>query len=826
MSCQREIRSAERGETVMRDFQKERRLSWYVLLMECMMVVFVLHANYDIPRARWLMEAVLALVMLIVTRVIISKDVKKISNFVQAASMILAGMVIYLCYSLESGSDRMLPACMFFVLVECTIYKNIKLNIFVTAMNIFFSMLTMALSGVGILYHTYSRVEFFYILCLMLTASGLMLFMQSKDLFTDRVAREGEDTLDDLLEIVEMKCEEATVAAEAKSNFLANMSHEIRTPINAVLGMNEMILREAKEDEIRAYAQNIQSAGTTLLSLINDILDISKIESGKMEIMPERYELNALLYDIILVIQPRLEKKQLQLQLDVDETIPNVLYGDEVRIRQIITNIMTNAVKYTEKGSVTLHVKAEKKDMRHITLKIAVEDTGIGIKESKDVLFQSFQRGGDLRAHHIEGTGLGLSITQQLLHMMDSNLEMESEFGKGSTFSFELVQAVVSEDPMGKLNELYKKRLTQDRKYKESFIAPNAKILVVDDNKLNQAVVCSLLKQTQVQIDTASDGVQCLERCMDKRYDLILMDHLMPNMDGVEALKELRKDKEGPNYESPVLIITANAVAGMKQQYLSMGFQGFLSKPVQAQLLEEALIQFLPQDLVTITGQEAVTAEEELQQQEQLHELIEQLAIADMDLEDALRYSSGTVSDVLSNIQGYLNDSVDNRARIQKEYEKRSWNDFKIHVHALKSTSRIVGAVHMAFLAAEMEKAAAGENITYILGHLEEMMKEHIQLCDDLNRLLSHKKVQEMIPKVQEEECELDAYRADAEQFLQAVNEYDVDFELLREFCNRYPQGYELEELRTQLTAAVDSFDYEQMANLLEQMMAQLNMEG
>lgn len=801
----------------MRDFHRERKLMWYVLVLESVLVLLDLHMSWEVDMTRYTAELLACLFAVVLTRILAVQPTEKCSDFFQGALTAGCGIAVYVCYSLETQSDRMLPACMFFVLVECTMFKNLQLNIFVTAMNVFLYLITMAFDALGILHRSYSRMEFFFIFLLALIASGLMIHMQIKDLFTERVAREDEKSLDDLLQLVEMKCEDATAAAEAKSSFLANMSHEIRTPINAVLGMNEMILREEQDEEIRGYAQNIQRAGTSLLSLINDILDISKIESGKMEVVPEKYQLNTLLYDILLVIQPRMEKKSLQLELDIDENIPNELYGDEVRIRQIITNILTNAVKYTEKGSVTLRVKMERKDKRHIVLKVAVKDTGIGIKESKEVLFASFQRGGDLKAHHIEGTGLGLSITQHLLQMMDSELEMDSVYGKGSTFYFDLPQIVVRDEPMGNLNDLYQKRLDKEQQYRVSFTAPQAHVLVVDDNAMNRTVVQSLLKQTQVQIDTAEDGRKCLEICAKNHYDLILMDHLMPNMDGVEAFHALRDDKKGINYRTPVIILTANAVAGMKQGYLDEGFNGFLSKPVQAQLLEEALMQHLPEELVKLAEQEAVDDTEEKIRRQTVRDAIDQLQLADLDLDDALQYSSGTVVDVLDNIKGYLLEFEDNRERIRKEYEDKNWNDFKIHVHALKSTSRVVGAIHMAFLAERMEKAAGAEDVSYITENFENLMSEYADLCMDLNHLLSEPAVREFMPMSMEVEQEEGSYLSEVRKLLQGVQEYDVDFEQMRAFCNRYPGRQNLKKERMELAKAVEDFDYEAIGRMLQQ---------
>ncbi len=801
----------------MKDFRRERKMVWYIVLVECVVILFTIRAAYGTPLWRLLADIGVCLAGLAVTRILAVMPGEKCSDFLYGAITLSFGMAVCICYSLESGSDRMLPMCMFFALAESMIFKNVSLHIFVTAMNIFVCVISTILSSLGLMDHAFGQIEFMFVLLVMVVLSAVLMFTLSRDLFLDRVAREDEKSLDDLLQLVEMKCEEATAAAEAKSSFLANMSHEIRTPINAVLGMNEMILRENEDEVIRGYAQNIQSAGQTLLSLINDILDISKIESGKMELVPEKYQLNELLYDILLVIQPRMEKKGLRLVLDIDEKIPNDLFGDEVRIRQIITNILTNAVKYTEEGSVTLRVAMKKMDEDHIMLHVSVADTGIGIKETKEVLFASFQRGGDLRAHHIEGTGLGLSITQQLLEMMGSDLQMESKYGKGSTFSFDLLQKTMGTEPMGNLDDLYQKRLAQEQKYRESFTAPDARVLVVDDNVMNQTVVKSLLKKTQVQIDSANDGAACLEKCKLKHYDLILMDHLMPNMDGIEAFHALRADKDGPNATTPVIVLTANAVAGMKQQYMDEGFNGFLSKPIQAQLLEETLRHYLPGELVTLTERKIEEDAEEERRRDILQNAADRRGLTDLALDDALQYSSGTIADVLDNIKSYLSESGPGRDRIRREYDTENWNDFKIHVHALKSTSGVIGAVHMSYSAKRMEEAAASGDLDYIRANFDTLVREHEQLCADLGRVMADPSVQAMMPEAEATEQEPSAYVAEAEEILRGVKEYDVDFERLREFCNRYPAGTPLKEERQKLSRASEDFDYDEIERILEQ---------
>lgn len=790
-----------------------------MLVLEGAIIFYTLHCHHGMPMEQIVPRMLLYLLFVIVSRVITNRSNIKRGpdwDFIQGICVMTTGVIGYFIYSISVHSSRMLPACLFFIVVESSIYKNISLNMYIFALGIFSSVVSIGLSELGYVGIDYSTDEFLFFMLLYVVACLLSLMMLNEDLFIERVAREDEKSLDDLLKLVELKCNEATMAAEAKSSFLANMSHEIRTPINAVLGMNEMILRESEEENILGYAHNIQSASTTLLSLINDILDISKIESGKMEVVPEKYELGALLYDLILVIQPRLEKKNLLLILDIDKDIPNQLYGDEVRIRQIITNILTNAVKYTETGSVTFHVHMTRRDKAHIVLHVAVEDTGIGIKEGKDVLVQSFQRGGDLKAHHIEGTGLGLSITQQLLHLMDSELEMESVYGEGSTFSFHLVQTVLDETPMGDINELYQKRIKSEKKYQVSFEAPMAAILVVDDNSMNRSVVKALLKQTKVGIDMAENGKQAVEMCDTKAYDLVLMDHLMPVMDGVEAFRAIRSNELGPNYHTPIVILTANAVAGMKQTFLDEGFDGFLSKPVQGELLEATLMKYLPKELVTIVERDEDSGAEESERLQILKDTIERLDFIELSLEDAMQFSSGQVVDALDNMKGYLTESEDVRKNLTDEYERGDWNNFKIHVHALKSTSRIIGAVHLGYLAEQMELASGREDEAFLHEHMSELMDEYKEFCGCLRELLNQPEVQAIMKKKIEVTIDLKDYLQKLEKLLEQVENFDVDFDEMGQFVGSFPAQNHLEEERRKLEEAVDAFDYEGISDQLK----------
>ena len=394
----------------------------------------------------------------------------------------------------------------------------------------------------------------------------------------------------------------AVAANEAKSAFLSSMSHEIRTPITAVLGMNEMIIRESDDPSIISYAKNIKSAGTSLLVLINDILDFSKIESGKMDIISVEYETRLLLNDLKNMICPKAESKELKFIMDIDPELPSALFGDEVRIKQVITNLLTNAVKYAEKGSVTLKVGFSRKNADTIGLKVSVTDTGMGIrKEDREKLFAQFVRLDEKKNRNIEGTGLGLNITNNLLNMMGSKLVVESEYGRGSVFSFEISQPVRNGAPIGDFEKVADTDASKE-KYMPKFKAPDARILMVDDTPINIVVFKGLLKKTEIKVDSATGGRECIELATRNKYDIIFLDHMMPVMDGIETLNELReKYPDSINADTPIVCLTANAISGAKDTYMEAGFTDYLTKPINPAKLEEMIYSYLPEEKKSIS---------------------------------------------------------------------------------------------------------------------------------------------------------------------------------------------------------------------------------
>ncbi len=389
---------------------------------------------------------------------------------------------------------------------------------------------------------------------------------------------------------------------KAENHFFSSMSHEIRTPINTIIGLNEIILRGDVPEDVAENARNIQGASKMLLTLINDILDLSKIESGKMEIVKVSYETGAFFSEIVNMIWIKAKEKGLEFKLHVDPSIPSMLCGDEVRIKQILINLLNNAVKYTSEGSVTLSVRCERMALNRVRVWYSVEDTGQGVKkENIPYIFNAFKRVDEEKNRHIEGTGLGLSIVQQMVELMDGEISVNSVYTKGSQFIVMLEQDIVDEKELGTFTLASRMKIHEREQYKQSFEAPDAHILVVDDNDMNLMVVRKLLAETKIQIDTASSGAECLKLTQDQRYDGILMDHLMPEMDGIQCFHALRTQPAGLCQDVPVIALTANAGSDNQLLYRKEGFSGYLAKPVSGALLEAAVLNILPRELVKLS---------------------------------------------------------------------------------------------------------------------------------------------------------------------------------------------------------------------------------
>ena len=526
---------------------------------------------------------------------------------------------------------------------------------------------------------------------------------------------------------------DSEAANQAKSTFLANMSHEIRTPIHIILGMNEAIKRCTHSAKVLECAAKIDEASAMLGSLVDNVLDVSKIESGKMELLPDVYQTSELVSTLKLLGTVRSEKKKLAFQMELDRQLPNALYGDLPRIKQIATNLLSNAVKYTESGGVTLSITQKKgPSPEEIVLCITVTDTGIGIKaEALPTLFDAFTR-ADLTGHrYIEGTGLGLAIVQKLTELMHGKVHLQSEYGVGSTFSVELPQMIAAAE-QGPVRETRTK----------SFLAPEGRILVVDDNAENLTVMRSLLERTQLRVDTVSSGKDCVQVVKDASYHLILMDYMMPDMDGIQTLGKLR---ELPGFSAPVIALTANAISGTEQLLLDAGFAAYVTKPVSWNHLEDLLARYLPGDLVTeITLERLDTPLLETLKQK----TGSRLAAYGLDLDKALDYFSGDLLQYQNTLTIYLRNYPMEREKIDSLRAQGDFAGLRFLVHALKSKAKNIGAERLSEIAGHMEllceigESAEAESLMPYLLYLWERSQDGLRLIEqELHLLLPVEKV-------------------------------------------------------------------------------------
>lgn len=500
---------------------------------------------------------------------------------------------------------------------------------------------------------------------------------------------------------------EAENANRAKSKFLARMSHEIRTPINAIMGMNEMILRESEDNDIRKYAKDAKSSSEILLKIVNEILDSSKIESGMMELEPVNYKLNTLLTDLYRMMKIRAEEKNLSLIFDIAPNLPNEYFGDDKRIEQVLTNLLTNAVKYTDRGQVTLKIAGDiTGDIA--TLHCMVKDTGIGIKQ-EDIgkIYEEFKRIGLSRNRYIEGSGLGMSIAQHFLKLMGSEIHISSEYEKGSEFSFDLKQQIVNPQPIGNFRQSFEDSETEE-KTEDSLllIAPKVKVLVVDDVEMNRKVFKMLLKKTQIQIQEATGGAECLKMLEEQTFDMIFMDHMMPEMDGIETKHEI--DKRGLAQGVPIIMLTANAILSDREKYMEKGFHDFLSKPILINKLEQILHKYLPKELIVEENSNKIEIKEEKAALPQIDEFHFDYALSIVREEEVLYKFLLDFQKSLESIPGKLEMLYANALN------ETGIDEYRTEVHALKSTAATVGALLLSQLARLLEIAAIEKDMEKI----------------------------------------------------------------------------------------------------------------
>ena len=501
--------------------------------------------------------------------------------------------------------------------------------------------------------------------------------------------------------------EEAMEANRAKSTFLANMSHEIRTPINVMLGMNEMILRESESREVVQYAKSVEKAGNYLLSLINNILDITRIESKKLDIIEEKFSLRQLVQEVCLIGAKQAEAKNLEFVVDVEKTLPEYLIGDALHIKQVILNLINNAVKYTKKGKIFLEVCQEEKQ-----ISFSVKDTGIGIKkEDMEALFDMFMRADIKRHRNIEGSGLGLTIAKELCEQMGGHIQAESIYGKGSNFTVYFPLKDAGTEKIGQWKVVEGEPVQEKRK---KFFASEAQILLVDDSEQNIQVITSLLRRTGVQLDTAASGFECIEKVRNKKYHLIFLDYMMPEMDGIETFHRLKKEVNGQSV--PVIALTADVSTGIHQHFLSEGFSDYLSKPVMWEKLEELLLQWLPAALVSMKNG---AGEDWNITEKQLLDLKQKLKKWDIELSEGLRLLSGSISQYRKLAELFVEYYMPNKEQLARSFERLQNTQKEIKnmtglIHTLKSNARAVGAIELYELSFVMEKKGKIQDVNYI----------------------------------------------------------------------------------------------------------------
>lgn len=668
----------------------------------------------------------------------------------------------------------------------------------------------------------------------------IIMYLQSDETFNITLAAIGlfvllavtmVNTIKDIYTLSQEK-QEALKKSYAKSQFLANMSHEIRTPINTVLGMNSMILRKNKDKEIAGYSQDIQSSCKILLSLINDILDFSKIESGKMELLDNDYDMVNILGDISATIKNLAKDKGLDFNLVVDEKLPRYLFGDDRRIRQVLINLLSNAVKYTQEGNVTFSIRLESLEDGYAQVHYSVKDTGIGVKpEDITKLTKEYVRVDEMENKDIEGTGLGISIVVNLLKMMNSELLIDSKYNEGSDFHFSIKQKVVSDEMVGKIQEKIDRLYIEDEEA-ESITIPDARLLVVDDNIMNRKVFVHLMSDMQCVIDEADSGFACLELVRRNKYDVIFMDYMMPEMDGVQTLHRMKELGDYINADTPVVILTANAISGAREAYLAEGFDDYLSKPIDINKLKKIITSHVDTEKKVVDDANATQEanggkdannvnnngikynENELNGINNVTDTMDEFPDIDGVNWNIALFNMGkaailkeAISDflVMTNIEMITLEEV--YGRIEESYE-----EFRIQVHSMKTHAATIGAVHVAGLAKYLEYAARDNDMETIKGLMPLFSTQWRLLSSQLEAAFGNKEDNANKQPIAAEELKnkLDA-------LISAVDEVDIDeADRIVEELNGYFFDADVLKLFEQLKAYVLDMDSDNTAMIID----------
>ncbi len=814
------------------------------------------------------------LVAILLTR--ISKDNYKFQMYMMT-TLFLSLVVLYGIYYKNPGSlqDG-------FITVACVIslYFDFSANLYCLIFTAFYYSFWMVYDYPLLIFLKTPQELMVRIILLIIAQVFLMALVSFINRSKQNLVQKSQST-EDLLQIVEIKKKEAVAASQTKADFLASMSHEIRTPMNAIVGMTEMILRDDINPAVRENARNIKSAGNALLSIVNDILDFSKIESGKMEIINVRYQLTSVINDIINIITVRMQDKNLDLVVNIDPKIPSELVGDEIRIRQVLLNLLNNAVKFTSEGYITLKVAYQPVSSDMCLLHFDVSDTGMGIRpEDKQRLFGSFQRLDTRQNRSVEGTGLGLSICKRLMDLMGGTISVESEYGKGSTFSFEMHQYIAKQKPMASVpankkehvlyfdekavfrdqarndlqrlgisarfaaaprdldpasnanysyffvsktafdeysheirefcsshgnpkivlmfdkNELttgYKDVLVIRRpvysavfasvltdkpieslesdEFQETFIAPEAKILVVDDNAVNLKVVKGLLEPYQMHVFTASSGKECIEMLRDgQQFDIIYMDHMMPDLDGIDTLRIIRK-MDGEYFQKvPVVALTANAVSGVREMFYKEGFQDYVSKPIELSQLEKSLKSNLPAEMI-IRKQHTVASAPHFGEGE--------VQLRGVDCSRGLLNCGNSMDNYISLLKVVYEDGIIKIDRLRELAEAKDYAGYGIEAHALKSVAASIGAMELSEMAKKHEFANYDGRHEFIDANYGDLLSAYQSLLDDIGLELRARGVMELSEEVadQEEEPKLPITDAELKQAIINIRNSIEDFD-------------------------------------------------
>lgn len=707
--------------SVLQDDKRVKKVVFYVYIL---FATYFIMMFYRFQKAPMFVIVTLATMLISFLVTFIRKTTVKIHGLCMSGCL----FAIVAMYGLIPGEHNRLTDMFLAAAVVVSLYQKMELNIFMLISTIVY-YLYMVLAGRYISQTGSFDVSETILDLLIILIGSLMLLVV--------IAWNKQ-----LQVRLKQKAEEAETAANSKSAFLANISHEIRTPLNAILGMNELVLRESRQPHIKEYAMYIKNSGKSLLTIISDILDLSKIESGKVYLVNENYSLSSLVEDVERSIQKRIMEKGLELKIYVEPELHENLKGDEVRIKQIIMNLLTNAVKYTEKGEVRLYITGTVVENKQ-DLTIEVSDTGIGMRsEDMGKLFTNFERLDLKRNRSVEGTGLGLPITKNLLVAMGGDITVSSVYGEGSTFTATVGQEIVNEEQIGDYRKKYKEKLHHEVCYHESFHAEDARILVVDDNEVNLKIVVGLAKNTKLQIDTALSAAEGLKLIRQHSYQLLLIDHMMPEMDGIEMLQHVKTMDGGIYKDIPAVAITANALSGAKQTYLDAGFCGYLSKPIDPERFEQIIKDNLPQEYVTecedgngdtaTEGQETDGTSDPKQ--------AEEWSIPGIDIAKALSYIGGSRELYISLLQTYLDGSEERIRKLEECKNKEDIFNYDITIHGLKGISASVGADSMAVAAAGLEEACKDPQtaMTYIQMNHDQAVSRYRELLEQIKKWLAN----------------------------------------------------------------------------------------